>query len=366
MTYFETIQALTSEISTDLVDFSIPRTQASPPTQASSNFITNKEQGDWAEKLVLDAINSISRNYIAVHYGKNDDLVAGDEGFDTFYQEFQNELDTIGKRPDILIFKKTDYRSDFGVDISNIPHEQIDQYVKKAIAGIEVRSSAFLIDKYEQIMTKKTEQNIAKALQLKDEILQNFDELLDHPVRRKYIPILNSINADTIHATDFKVPGWHSNSQLTTLNEKLKTLKTYIKEVQKRDYLSITPKVEDLKVVYKWIETFNVPHYYFQVFFDKVYGISFEKILKIISDSNNEGSIFSVEQDTKNQNKTTIKIRSNAGYEIAYKVDEPEHNSVRKEMNRGRLLFYVSFKGGTAYLNLTQLKQLLNINHEEF
>lgn len=215
-------------------------------------------------------------------------------------------------------------------------------------------------------MTKKTEQNITKALQLKDEILQNFDELLDHPVRRKYIPILNSINADTIHATDFKVPGWHSNSQLTTLNEKLKTLKTYIKEVQKRDYLSITPKVEDLKVVYKWIETFNVPHYYFQVFFDKVYGISFEKILKIISDSNNEGSIFSVEQDTKNQNKTTIKIRSNAGYEIAYKVDEPEHNSVRKEMNRGRLLFYVSFKGGTAYLNLTQLKQLLNINHEEF
>ena len=139
-----------------------------------------------------------------------------------------------------------------------------------------------------------------------------------------------------------------------------------IKEIQKRDYLSITPKVEDIKVVYKWIETFNVPHYYFQVFFDKIYGISFEQILSIISDSDNEGSIFSIEQDTKNQNKTTIKIRSNAGYEIAYKVDEPCHNSVRKEMNRGRLLFYVSFQGGTAYLDLNNLKSILNIEDKEF
>ena len=54
-----------------------------------------------------------------------------------------------------------------------------------------------------------------------------------------------------------------------------------IKEIQKRDYLSITPKVEDIKVVYKWIETFNVPHFYFQVFFDKVYGISFEFLKKM-------------------------------------------------------------------------------------
>jgi type II restriction enzyme len=120
--------------------------------------------------------------------------------------------------------------------------------------------------------------------------------------------------------------------------------------------------VEDIKVVYKWIETFNVPHFYFQVFFDKVYGISFERILKIISNSDNEGDIFSVESDTKNQNKTVIKINSQSGVEIAYKVDEPDHESVRKEMNRGRLLFYVTFKGGTAYLDITQLKNILGIS----
>lgn len=364
MSYFETIKNLTANISTELVDFSQERIPANAPTQASSNFITNKEQGDWVENLIMRAINDASHNYIAVHYGKNDDLVAGDEGFDTFYQEFQNELDTIGKRPDLLIFKKSDFRTDLGLDISKMPHCQIDDYVKKAIAGIEVRSSAFLIDKYEKSMSERTEQNIARAMELKNDILSSC--LLNHSSRSKYINVLNSINPETIHIADFKVPGWRSTSALIELNNKLKELKNCIKEIQKRDYLSITPKVEDIKVVYKWIETFNVPHYYFQVFFDKIYGISFEQILSIISDSDNEGSIFSIEQDTKNQNKTTIKIRSNAGYEIAYKVDEPCHNSVRKETNRGRLLFYVSFQGGTAYLDLNNLKSILNIEDKEF
>ncbi|HIZ25547.1 AccI family restriction endonuclease [Barnesiella sp. An55] len=366
MTYFERIKELTSGIPVELVDFSQERTRASAPTQASSNFITNKEQGDWAENLVMRAINSTSQNYVAVHYGKNDDLVAGDEGFDAFYEEFQNELDTIGKRPDLLIFRKSDFRTDLGFDISRIPHEEIDEYVRMAVAGIEVRSSAFLIDKYEEAMTRKTEQNISRAIELKEEILNSYSGLLNHPLREKYRVILNSINRDTIHACDFKVPGWRSSAALIELNERFKELKSCIKEIQKRDYLSITPKVEDIKVVYKWIETFNVPHYYFQVFFDKVYGISFEQILHIISDSDNEGDIFSIEQDTKNQNKTTIKIKSKVGYEIAYKVDEPSHNSVRKEMNRGRLLFYVSFQGGTAYLDLENLKAILHIESEEF
>ena len=110
--------------------------------------------------------------------------------------------------------------------------------------------------------------------------------------------------------TNFVTPSWSSSERLILAKNQFRILKTALKEIQKRDYLSITPKVEDIKVVYKWIETFNVPHFYFQVFFDKVYGISFEQILEIISDSNNESVIFSVEKDTGNQNKTTIKINS--------------------------------------------------------
>ena len=102
------------------------------------------------------------------------------------------------------------------------------------------------------------------------------------------------------------------------------------------------------------------------MFFDKVFGISFEQILTIISNSDNDGVIFSVEKDVQNQNKTTIKINSKTGYPIASKVDEPTHESIRKEMDRGRLLFYVTFKGGTAYLDVDNLINILGIDIKEF
>ena len=366
MTYFEQIKELASHMPDSLVDFSLPRDVARTPTQASSNFITNKEQGDWAENVIVRAINEASKHFVAVKYGKSDDLIAGEEGFDTFFQEFQDELDTIGKRPDLLIFRKSDFQREWGYDISHVSHGKITDYVKKAVAGIEVRSSAFLIEHYEEAMRLRSERCMQMALDIKDEILSKYKDALSHPSRKAYIKLLEGLNADTLQVTGFKVPGWRSTPQLCDLNELFKKLKAAIKEIQKRDYLSITPKVEDIKVVYKWIETFNVPHYYFQVFFDKVYGISFAEILKIVSESDNEGVIFSVESDTKNQNKTTIKIRSKCGVEIASKVDEPQHESVRKEMERGRLLFYVTFKGGTAYLDVANLKKALGIENEDF
>jgi hypothetical protein len=366
MNYYDRIRELTKNVPVELVDFEQPRDLARTPTQASSNFFTNRQMGDWAEYIIFKAINETSKNYVAVKYGKSDNIVAGEIGFDNFYKEFQTELDTIGKRPDLLIFKKSDFDDNLGFDISQIPHNHITNYVKKAIAGIEVRSSAFLIDKYEEAMQVRTQKFTEIAFQTRDIILAEFIDVLEHPSRTKYITLLSTLTPETISIFDFKVPGWRSNERLIEVNNLFKRLKVAIKEIQKRDYLSITPKVEDIKVVYKWIETFNVPHFYFQVFFDKVFGISFEQILTIISNSDNDGVIFSVEKDVQNQNKTTIKINSKTGYPIASKVDEPTHESIRKEMDRGRLLFYVTFKGGTAYLDLDNLRTILGIEEAEF
>lgn len=47
-------------------------------------------------------------------------------------------------------------------------------------------------------------------------------------------------------------------------------------------------------------------------------------------------------------------------------MDEPEHKSVRKEMSRGRLLFYVTFEGGTAYLDVDNLREILGIKENSF
>lgn len=361
MSYFKELREISKNIPPSIVDFNLQRERTSPPTQASSNFITNKEQGDWAEDLIFRAVNDTSKQYVAVRYGKSDDLVAGEPGFDEFYTEFQDELDTIGKRPDLLIFKKTDFDKDLGYDISKINHFKITDYVKKAVAGLEIRSSAFLINSYEKEMEKRTNFHLTKAINLKDFIIENFNEELSHPKRQSFYEILKGLNSSTINAISFRRPSWNSTERLQELTLLLKDLKEHIKVVQKRDYLSITPKVEDLKVVFKWAETFDVPHYYFQVFFDMSYGISFSEILNLISDPEKEGSHYEISKDIKNQNKTTIKINTKKTNQVAYKIIEPEHESVKREMGRGRLLFYVTFKKGTAYLDIENLKTLLKI-----
>ena len=166
----------------------------------------------------------------------------------------------------MLIFKKADFDTKLGFDISRIPHSEITAYVKKAVAGIEVRSSAFLIDRYEAAMQIKTEKFTQIALETRDKILIKYLDVLEHPSKESYIQILKGITETTLSITDFRVPSWSSSERLVEVKDLFRKLKSAIKEIQKRNYLSITPKVEDIKVVYKWIESFNIPHYYFQVF----------------------------------------------------------------------------------------------------
>lgn len=56
MTYKDIINNICSNIHTGLIDFDEPRSEASMPTQASSVFITNKQQGDWAEDVAYSVI----------------------------------------------------------------------------------------------------------------------------------------------------------------------------------------------------------------------------------------------------------------------------------------------------------------------
>ena len=141
----------------------------------------------------------------------------------------------------------------------------------------------------------------------------------------------------------------------------LKSLKEQIKILQKRDHLSITPKIEDLALVNRWIQRFGVRYCYLQVFFDKAYVIPFKNILQITSKPENEGSVFSIEKDVKNQGKTTIKINVQVAKEILGKIDMPEHCSALKELER--LLYYVTFSGGRGYLDSSVFSQeIINAN----
>ena len=315
-----------------------------PPTMANSEFLTNKEQGDWAEQIVYKAINEFSDEFFAVEYGRSESIAAGDEGFADFYMEYQNELNTIGKRPDLLIFKLTDFPNR-NVDIEN------DEDVRKAIVALEVRSSSFLIGKYAAFMDKRQEKAINKCATIREMIISGeLGKLLERKNKAIYNLILQATD-ETFRELDFRRPSWSLTQELRSLTEHLKELKENIKILHKRDYLSITPKMEDFALVNRWIQKYNVKHFYLQVFFDKAYVISFQDILELVSNDDNEGNNFSIERDVKNQGKTTIKVNVKVGKEIIGKIDMPEHKSAMKELDRGRLLFYVTFKGGKGYLD---------------
>jgi hypothetical protein len=315
-----------------------------PPTMASSEFLTNKEQGDWAEKLVFKAINKNSDEYFAVEYGHSEAIAAGDDGFADFYMRYQKELNFIGKRPDILIFKVRDFPNR-SLDIEN------DEHIRRAVAALEVRSSSFLANKYAAFMRDRQQRSITRCLEIKDIIVNT--ELGKLLMRKSEViyNLISNANVDTFRELDFRCPSWSLTEDLRDLTTLLKDLKENIKTLHKRDYLSITPKMEDIALVNRWIQQYNVKHFYLQVFFDKAYIISFKDILTLVANDNNDGNNFSIERDIKNQGKTTIKINVQIGKEVLGRIDMPEHKSAMKELDRGRLLFYVTFQGGKGYLD---------------
>ena len=100
MSYVDEISTLISKIPRHIVDVNESRRRGRAPSQAFSEFLTNREQGDWAEGLIQRLINNNIRAYKAVKYGRTDDIVAGDPEFREFYESYQDELDSIGKKPD--------------------------------------------------------------------------------------------------------------------------------------------------------------------------------------------------------------------------------------------------------------------------
>lgn len=311
---------------------------------ASSEFLTNKEQGDWAEKVVYKAINEFCEQYFAVQYGRSDSIAAGDPGFAEFYKAYQDELNSIGKRPDLLIFSTQDF-PDRKVNLEDEAH------ISRAIAALEVRSSSFLVKKYNQYMTTRQREAIRRCMDIRAQILSSeLGDLLQRKNPEIY-KLLLAATEETFKELDFRRPSYSSTEDLRRLTALLKELKENIKILHKRDYLSITPKLEDIALVNRWIQRYNVKHFYLQVFFDKAYIISFADILKLVSKDENEGKVFSIERDVKNQMKTTIKINVMVGREIIGKIDMPQHKSAMKELARGRLLFYVTFEGGKGYLD---------------
>lgn len=124
-------------------------------------------------------------------------------------------------------------------------------------------------------------------------------------------------------------------------------------------FLSFTLKLEDIQVVMKWVETYDVPHYCAQVFFDEIYMISFKRILETIRDHTGDKTVYKMANNTRNQAKTTIHINISQGQKIGDIMTLPIPKSERMELDSGRLLHYVSFNNGTVSIDSRSMLSLI-------
>ncbi|HEX3720999.1 MAG TPA: AccI family restriction endonuclease [Verrucomicrobiae bacterium] len=126
---------------------------------------------------------------------------------------------------------------------------------------------------------------------------------------------------------------------------------TYMKVRQKqraagkttaRETPSFTVKVEDLLIVYRWLERYGVPQSYCQVLFDSVFAINFLDIFAIVG----RGSGFTIETPKKSQEKATIMIPITGGAQIGRCTAIPTFTAKQRVMELGRHDAYVVPQGG--------------------
>ncbi|PKO60213.1 MAG: restriction endonuclease [Betaproteobacteria bacterium HGW-Betaproteobacteria-18] len=352
MTYLERINLLKAHLETigSPARLDIAFQAGCPPTQAFSEFLTNKEQGDWAKKTFIENFNRTQKDLWAVKYGRSEDLVAGEDGFESYYRGYQEELQEIGKRPDLLIFQRHVIHAKYGLetDLSNLPRTDLDLLVPHAIDAIEVRSSAFLSAKYDTVTALSRQQTKVMMVDCANALLNEFRvEISNSSAWIKYLEDLISRGVDTSKESP-RALGRHSTARLEQASGLTKRINEGLKRLRQRDFLSLTPKAEDLSQVYRWIQRYRVPHHYCQVFFDRAIILSFESILEVLGDPDRENIDFFIESDEKNQGKVTFKINVLLGREVMSEVVLPRHESVMKELPKGRLLFYVRFETSQA------------------
>jgi hypothetical protein len=124
-----------------------------------------------------------------------------------------------------------------------------------------------------------------------------------------------------------------------------------------RETPSFTVKVEDLVIVYRWLERNKVSQAYCQVFFDSIFAINFLEIFATIA----RGEDFTIETPAKSQEKATIMIPITAGLKVGRGTSLPTFAAEHKVTALGRHDAYVVPQGGGFVLDPANMRQVLKI-----
>ena len=246
-----------------------PARKPTVPTDARSEFLANRAMGDWAERLLAEAILRACPEWKVSQYGDTNRVAAGHPDFKASYLAGLEQTRQFGKRPDLLLFPAN---TTVAADLSVQGHAVTEPLVQRAVAAIEVRSSKF--DALTYMAVRKRQRDAGKT--------------------------------------------------------------------SGRETPSFTVKVEDLVIVYSWLERHRVPESYCQVFFDSVFAINFLDIFAIVA----SGSGFTIETPEKSQEKATIMIPITSGTQIGPATAKPTFAAEHRVTELGRHDAFVVPQGG--------------------
>lgn len=122
-----------------------------------------------------------------------------------------------------------------------------------------------------------------------------------------------------------------------------------------RETPSFTVKVEDLKIVYRWLKRYRVPQIYCQVFFDSIFAINFLDIFSIIAG----GEDYTIEKPEKSQEKATIMIPITGGRQVGTATGLPEFAAEHRITKLGRHDVFVVPRGGGFTIQRDALRGVL-------
>ena len=122
-----------------------------------------------------------------------------------------------------------------------------------------------------------------------------------------------------------------------------------------RETPSFTVKVEDLIIVYRWLERYGVVQSYCQVFFDSIFAINFLDIFTIIA----SGTGFTIEKPDKSQEKATIMIPITRGFKIGTATVLPRFEAEHRITELGRHDAFVVPCGGGFLLDAEETQRVL-------
>jgi len=121
---------------------------AQTPRFRGENFKGKWSLGSWAEQKIINAINA-SEHFRAVPYGKSEVSLTKNKKEKQEYWDLHKERESVGKRPDILVFERDVYdrliTDEKNVallkNLSNSLESEIQGFVQSSFFGIESEAS---------------------------------------------------------------------------------------------------------------------------------------------------------------------------------------------------------------------------------